>query len=99
MRHVPNVSVAVGDLLLSGRASCPADNDYWVSYPDIPGGTVTRRAFAELIAVAEKHVVSNAVDPQDPAPWQDTTRIIRSADLYSEIAALKARPGVPSCCN
>lgn len=27
--------------------------------------------------------------------WQDTTRIIRGADLYTEITALKARPGRP----
>lgn len=84
-----------GTLILSGRTSFLANNDYWVSYPDTPAAPATRRAFAELIAVAEKYVVSNAIDPQDPAPWQDTTRIIRSSGLYSEIAALKARPRRP----
>jgi quercetin dioxygenase-like cupin family protein len=66
-----------------------------VSYPDTPGGTAIRHECAELIRATEKYVVSNTVAPEDLAPWQDTTRIIRSADLYAEIAALKARPGRP----
>ena len=66
-----------------------------MSYPDTPGGTAIRREFAELIRATEKYVVSDTIAPQDLAPWQDTTRIIRGADLYTEIAALKARPGRP----
>ena len=85
-----------GTLLLSGRTSFLANKDYWVSYPDTPGGgTAIRREFAELIAATEKYVVSNTIAPEDLAPWQDTTRIIRGADLYAEITALKARPGRP----
>jgi dihydrofolate reductase len=81
-------------LLLSGRTSFVANKDYWVSYPDTPdGGTAIRREFAALIADKEKYVVSNTIAPEDLAPWQDTTSIIRGADLYAEIAALKARPG------
>ena len=86
-------------LLLSGRTSFLANKDYWVSYPntptDTPPGTAIRREFAALIAAAEKYVVSNTIAPEDLAPWQDTTRIVRGADLYTEIAALKARPGRP----
>jgi dihydrofolate reductase len=48
-----------------------------------------------LMAATEKVVVSNTIAPENLAPWQDTTRIIRGADLYTEIAALKARPGRP----
>ena len=48
---------------------------------------------AELIRATEKYVVSNTIAPEDLAPWQDTTRIIRGAGLYAEIAVLKARPG------
>ena len=62
---------------------------------DAPGGTAIRREFAELIRATEKYVVSGTIAPEDLAPWQDTTRIIRGADLYAEIAALKARPGRP----
>ena len=86
-------------LLLSGRTSFLANKDYWTSYPDtatdIPPGTAIRREFAALIAATEKYVVSNTIAPEDLAPWQDTTRIVRGADLYTEIAALKARPGRP----
>lgn len=84
-------------LLLSGRTSFMANKDYWTSYPNTPGdtppGTATRREFAELIRDKEKCVVSDTIGPEDLAPWQDTTTIVRGADLYTEIAALKARPG------
>lgn len=82
-------------LILSGRTSFMTNKDYWVSYADTPGGTAIRYEFAALIRAAEKYVVSNTVTPDDLAPWQDTTRIIRGPDLYAEIAALKARPGRP----
>lgn len=86
---------AAGTLILSGRTSFMTHKDYWVSYPDSPGGTAVRREFAELIRDTEKYVVSNTIASEDLAPWQDTTRIIRGANLYTEIAALKARPGRP----
>ena len=88
-----------GTLILSGRTSFIANKDYWTSYPDtatdIPPGTAIRREFAKLIGGTQKYVVSDTIAPQDLAPWQDTTGIIRGADLYTEIAALKARPGRP----
>jgi hypothetical protein len=71
------------------------NKDFWVSYRDTPGGTAIRYEFAELIRTTEKYVVSASIAPQDLAPWQDTTRIIRGAGLYAEIAALKARPPAP----
>jgi dihydrofolate reductase len=53
------------------------------------------REFAELIRDTEKLVVSNTLAAEDLVPWQDTTRIVRGTDLYTQIAALKARPGRP----
>jgi dihydrofolate reductase len=82
-------------LILSGRTSFLANKDYWVSYRDAPGGTAIRREFAELIRATEKCVVSDTIAQEDLTPWQDTTRIIRGADLYPQIAELKARPGRP----
>jgi dihydrofolate reductase len=82
-------------LILSGRTSFRGNKEYWVSYPETPGGTEIRLEFAQLIRDVEKYVVSDTITAADLAPWQDTTRIIRGADLYAEIAALKARPGRP----
>jgi dihydrofolate reductase len=82
-------------LILSGRTSFMTNKDYWVSYADTPGGTAIRYEFAELIRATDKYVVSNTITPADTAPWQDNTRIIRGADLFAEIAALKAGPGRP----
>jgi dihydrofolate reductase len=86
---------AADTLILSGRTSFMANKDYWVSYPGTPGGTAIRREFAALMRDTEKYVVSNTIAPEDLAPWQDNTRIIRGADLYAEITALKARPSRP----
>ncbi|HET8663788.1 MAG TPA: dihydrofolate reductase family protein [Nocardioides sp.] len=80
-------------LLLSGRTSFLGNKAYWSTYPDAPPGTAIRREYAALIADTEKYVVSDTIQPDDLAPWQDTTRILRGADLYEQIATLKARPG------
>ena len=82
-------------LILSGRKSFLANKDYWVSYPGTADGTAIRHEFAELIRDTEKYVVSDTIAPEDLAPWQDTTHIIRGEDLYAEVAALKAQPGRP----
>ena len=78
-------------LILSGRSSFMGNKDYWVSYPDGEEGTEVRREFARLIAAKDKYVVSDTITPEDLAPWQDTTTIIRGTDLYEQVAALKAR--------
>ncbi len=80
-------------LILSGRTSFMANKAFWASYPDTPGGTAIRHEFAALIRDTEKYVVSDTIAPEDLAPWQETTHIVRGGDLYAEIAALKAQPG------
>jgi dihydrofolate reductase len=80
-------------LILSGRTSFMTHKDYWVSYLDTPGGTAIRYEYARLIRDTDKYVVSNSIASDDLAPWQDNTHIIRGADLYAEIAELKAQPG------
>jgi dihydrofolate reductase len=80
-------------LILSGRTSFLNNLNYWTSYQSAPGGTAIRHEFATLILAVEKFVVSNTIRAEDVAPWAETTRIVRGADLYAEIAALKARPG------
>src|SRR6266516_1918167 len=41
-------------LILSGRTSFMANRAYWMSYPDIHGGTAIRREFAALFRTTEK---------------------------------------------
>jgi dihydrofolate reductase len=80
-------------LILSGRTSFLGNKEYWTSYPDDPGGTAIRREFAALMRTTQKYVVSNTIDPSELAPWDDTTQIVRGADLYAQIAELKAGAG------
>lgn len=80
-------------LLLSGRTSFLGNKDYWTAYPDTQPGTAIRSEYAALIAEKEKYVVSDTLQPEDLEPWQDTTHIVRGADLYAQIAELKAQPG------
>lgn len=80
-------------LILSGRTSFLGNKEYWTSVPDDPNATEVRREFADLIANIEKVVVSNTIQPEDLAPWDGTTRIVRGQDLLAEIRALKEAPG------
>lgn len=38
-------------------------------------------------------VVSDRLTPNDTAPWQDTTRIVRRADAHAVVAELRAVEG------
>ena len=84
---------AADTLILSGRTSFMGNKEYWTGVPDDPNATATRREFAELMQNTDKIVVSNTISPEDLTPWQKTTRILRGADLYTDIAALKRQPG------
>ena len=80
-------------LILSGRTSFLGNKEYWAGVPDDPSATPTRRAYADAIAAVDKVVVSNTLQPEDLAPWEKTTRILRGDNLYSQIAARKQQPG------
>jgi dihydrofolate reductase len=82
-----------GTLIISGRESFLGNKGYWTSVPEDPDATEVRREFADLMAGTEKVVVSNTIQPDDLAPWDDTTRIVRGDDLIPEMRALKERPG------
>src|SRR5258707_7935371 len=84
---------AADTLLLSGRTFFLETKAYWTGVPNDPNATAIRREFAGLIKSVEKIVVSDKITREDLAPWKDTTRIVRGADVYQEIAALKQQPG------
>src|SRR6476646_108402 len=79
---------AADTLVLSGRTSFLGNKEYWTSVPDDPNSTVIRREFAGLIASIEKIVISDHLTREEVAPWENT-RIVKLADTYKEIAALK----------
>ena len=84
---------AADTLVLSGQTSFLGNKDYWTGVPNDPNATAIRREFAGLIKSVEKIVVSDKINRDELAPWDDNTRIVRGVDLYKEIAALKQQPG------
>ena len=83
---------AADTLLLGGRSSFLGFKDYWTSVPDDPKVTVVRREIAQLMNPMEKAVASDHLTAEELAPW-DNTRIVRLADAYKELTALKRQTG------
>ena len=80
------------DFMLLSRNSFLGNKDYWTSVPNNPKATAIRRETAELMKSIQKLVISDKLTQEELAPW-DNTRIIKRADAYKEIAALKQQPG------
>ena len=83
---------AADTLLLSGRTSFLGNMQYWSGVPNDPNSTVIRREIADLQKRIEKVVISDHLTSAELTPW-DNTRIIKRADTYKEIAALKQQNG------
>jgi len=83
---------AADTLLLSGRTSFLGNMQYWSGVPNDPNSTVIRREIADLQKRIEKVVISDHLTSEELTPW-DNTRIIKRADTYKEIAALKQQNG------
>ena len=66
--------------------------DYWSAYLNDPNATAIRREIAALMNPMQKVVVSDQITSEELAPWNNT-RIVKRAETYQEIAALKAQPG------
>ena len=73
-------------LVLSGRSSFLGNKDFWASYAGSASTTAVRLEFADLIAGTPKLVVSDAIAPQELAPWESTTEIVRGDDLLERIS-------------
>ncbi len=84
---------AADTLLLSGRTSFLGWKAYWAGVPDDPDTTAIRREFAGLLTSVEKVVVSDTITREDLAPWEQTTRIVRGAEVSTAVAALKQQSG------
>ena len=80
------------DFLLLSRNSFLGNKEYWTGVPDNPDATAIRHELAGLFKSIEKIVISDKLTSTELAPWKNT-RIIKRADAYQEIAALKQLPG------
>ena len=87
------VRLRAADTLLLGRASYEGFKSYWPGIADDPDEPPIQREISRLDNAIEKVVVSDSLTPDQTAPWQESTRIVRGADAHVEIVALKQQPG------
>ena len=80
------------EFILLSRNSFLACKEYWTVVPGDPDATAIRSEIAALFNSIEKVVVSDSITTAELAPWENT-RIIKRADAYTEIAALKRQHG------
>ena len=80
------------DFLLLSRNSFLGNREYWTGALNNPNFTAIRQETAQLFRSIEKLVISDNLNEDELAPW-DNTRIIKRADAYKEIASLKQQPG------
>src|SRR6266542_3350979 len=80
------------DFLLLSRNAFLGNKEYWTCVPNYPKATAIRREIAGLMKAIEKIVISDNLTAAELAPWENT-RIIKRADAYKDIAALKEQPG------
>jgi dihydrofolate reductase len=80
------------DFLLLSRNSFLGNKEYWTGVPNDPKATDIRRETAELFKSINKLVISDKLTEAELAPWENT-RIIKRADAYKEIAAIKQESG------
>ncbi len=80
------------DFLLLSRNAFLGNKEYWTGVATDPKATAIRHEIAGLMSTIEKIVISDKLTAAELAPW-DNTRIIKRADAYKEIAAMKQQPG------
>lgn len=80
------------DFMLLSRNAFLGNKNYWTGVPNNPKATAIRRETAELMKFIEKLVISDNLTKAELSPW-DNTRIIKRADAYKEIAAIKQQSG------
>jgi dihydrofolate reductase len=80
------------DFLLLSRNSFLGNRGYWTGVPTDPNATAIRREIAGLMSSIKKLVISDNLTTEELTPWENT-QIIKRADAYREIAALKQQPG------
>lgn len=85
------MGAAVAGLAERGGALLQGSTTYRVSATAWPERAGTGNPFADWVNQAQKYVVSDTLTDAD-LTWQPTT-IIRSADLITQVSALREQPG------
>src|SRR4030095_15452943 len=80
------------DTLLLGRKSYEGFRSYWPAIAEDVNQPAVEREISRLNAAIEKVVVSNSLKHDEVEGW-GPTRVVRRANAYEEVAALKERPG------
>jgi dihydrofolate reductase len=80
------------DSLLLSHTAFLGNKEYWSSVLNDPKATEIRREIAGLMKSLQKIVISDHLTEAELAPWENT-RIIKRANAYTEIAAIKQEEG------
>lgn len=78
--------------LLLGRRSFEVFKSYWPPIADDPQALPVEREISRLNNAMDKVVVSDTLQPEQAAPWHNTT-IVPRADAVERIAGLKRESG------
>ncbi len=85
--------LCAADTLLLGKVSYEDFRAFWMFMANNPHATPLQREAARLKGAISKVVISDSLTPDQTTPWHDTTHIIRRADAYEQITALKGQSG------
>jgi dihydrofolate reductase len=80
------------DSLIWSRNAFLGNKGFWPELAKDPKATPIRQELAGLFSSIAKVVISDKLTEAELAPWNNT-RIIKRADAYKEIVALKQQPG------
>lgn len=80
------------DSLLLSHTAFLGNKEYWSGVLNDSKATEIRREIAKLMQSLQKIVISDHLTEAELAPWENT-RIIKRADAYTEIAAIKQKDG------
>ena len=80
------------DTLLLGRTTYEGFRSYWPAIAEDVNQPAVEREISRLNAAIEKVVVSDSLKAKQVEGWGQT-RVVRRANAYAEVAALKEGPG------
>lgn len=81
------------DTLLLGARTYGLLKGFWPQMLDNPAATPDHLRIAHRNNAIQKLVVSDSMQAEETAPWQETTRVVRRKAAHRELAELKRGPG------